>query len=367
MPHAVSDTTLDTELRRLDDGYLTQKLVLQVRAMHRSKMLKPFGLGFGVVTIDGKNLATLSHNANQTGHERSVETEKWVKGNKRATGGDEYYLMPALRATLISAEAKPCIHQKRLPIGTGESTSCRQFVQDLHQAYGRSGMFEVLDFDAGLVSLTTADYINELGYGYVFGLKGNQPELYAEAQRLFVPKTIEQDPEIQTERERRGGKVIRRKLWRTDEMRGYENSVGNWTHLRQTWLVRQETVDAGGKPEVEDRYFISSLPWNRLKPHQILTLVRGHWGVENDTFNSLDLQWKEDSAPWCTKGRAVWALGVIRLMAYNVVQYLRKRRLRRNRQDGTNPELTSWRQMFKTINRVIESDVELQRQVQATC
>jgi hypothetical protein len=46
-------------------------------------------------------------------------------------------------------------------------------------------MFEVFDFDAGLTSLANADYINHKGYGYVFGLKGNQPELHAEAKRLL--------------------------------------------------------------------------------------------------------------------------------------------------------------------------------------
>jgi hypothetical protein len=69
--------------------------------------------------------------------------------------------------------------------------------------------------------------------------------------------------------------------------------------------------------------------------------------VENDGFNSLDLQYKEDHAPWVTKRQAVWALGVLRLMAYNVVQYLRKRRLRR--------ELMSWHQLFKVITKVLEA------------
>jgi hypothetical protein len=303
VPASISDTTLDTEARKLDGGYLIEKLVRQVRDMQRSRMLKPFGLPIGVVTVDGKNLATLGHNAGGTGHERSTENKKWHKKNKSGQDStDEYYLMPALRAVLTSAEAKPCIHQMRLPVGTGESSNCREFVDTLHRAYGRSGMFEVLDFDAGLTSLETADHINDLGYGYVFGLKGNQPELFAEAQRLLVLKAIEEEPEAETGWERRSGKRIRRRLWRTDEMRGFVNSVGTWSHLRQTWLVKQETEHANGTVEVEDRYFISSMTWNRLSPYQILTLVRGHWGVENDGFNSLDLQWKEDHGPWVTKG-----------------------------------------------------------------
>ena len=76
--------------------------------------------------------------------------------------------------------------------------------------------------------------------------------------------------------------------------------------------------------------------------------------THHDGFNSLDLQWKEDHAPWVTKGRAVWALGVLRLMGYNVVQYLRKRRLRHKNEAGVRREPMSWRQVFKAITKVVE-------------
>ena len=52
-------------------------------------------------------------------------------------------------------------------------------------------------------------------------------------------------------------------------------------------------------------------------------LVRDHWSIENNVYNSLDLQWREDSAPWCTKGQAIWALGLLRVVGYNVAQLLR--------------------------------------------
>ena len=133
-------------------------------------------------------------------------------------------------------------------------------------------------------------------------------------------------PEAQTDWERRNGKCIRRQLWRTGSMEGFENTAGKWTHLRQTWLVRQET-EINGKITTEDRYFITAIEWHYLDPDQILLLVRNHWGVEV-TFNSLDLQWREDSAPWCTHGEAIPALGILRLMAYNLVQIFRCCRLR---------------------------------------
>jgi len=355
---SISDSTLDTEARRLDPAYLTDKLKRRVRDLYRSKMLAPVGLPCGIATVDGKNLATLNHDAGGTGHARSSENKKWHRSKKQeAKLGTDYYLMLALRATLTSAEAKPCIDQIALPPGAGESTMVPAMVEALDHAYGQSGMFSVVDGDAGLTSLANADLVDAKGYGYIFGLKGNQPELFAEAQALLEPKAKLDPVEAETPWERRNGKRIRRRLWRTDEMAGIENSVGSWNHLRQTWLVRQDTEDSHGNVEVEDRYFISSLLWNYFKPHQILLAVRNHWSVENDTFNSLDLQWREDSGPWCTQGLAVWALGILRLMAYNTAQLMRRRRLRKKTDGGALRAPMSWRSLFKIIESALKLDI----------
>lgn len=55
VPKPISDTTLDTELRRMDVAYLMDKLALQIREQHRDKNLKPFGFPCGIATVDGKN------------------------------------------------------------------------------------------------------------------------------------------------------------------------------------------------------------------------------------------------------------------------------------------------------------------------
>jgi hypothetical protein len=272
--------------------------------------------------------------------------------------GKNYWLMPALRAVLTSAEAKPCIYQRPLPSKKGESTVFKPLIDDLHNAYGRSGMIGIIDADAGLTSLANADYIDARGYGYVLGLKGNQPELMAEAERILYVKMVNEKPEAETPWELRNGKSIRRMLWRTDEMQGWHTSAGCWSHLRQTWLVRQETKHKNGRIEIEDRFFLSSVLWNYLKARQILAVVRGHWAVENDCFNSLDLQWREDSAPWCTQGTAIWSLGILRIMAYNMVQYLRKRRLRRKDKQGHYKDPMAWRSVFEKIVKVFEYPCE---------
>lgn len=359
VPTSISDTTLDTEAQRLDSGYLLSILVHRVRGFHRSKMLAPVGLPCGVATVDGKNLATLDHDADGTGHKRSKKNAKWhLSGEEETKRGKSYFLMPALRVTLTSAEAKPCIYQLALPPGTGESTAVPDILAGLIRAYGHGDMFRIIDGDAGLTSLASANLIVDEGYEYVLGLKGNQSELFFEANALLLSMVESREPEVTTPWECRNGNRIRRLLWRTNEMTGMENSVGKWNHLRQTWLVRQETRGRGGVIKVEDRFFITSLAWDFLTPEQILLLVRNHWGIEI-TFNSLDLQWREDSGPWCTRGTAIWGLGLLRLLGYNTTQILRRRRLRTKNPDATWAQPMSWRSLFKIIEKSFEVDAEV--------
>lgn len=365
VPNPISDTTLDSTARSLDVAYLTGKLVKQVREDHRAKMLEPVCLPCGVVTVDGKNLATLGHDADGSGHERSRENEKWQPSAEDKRKKALYYLYPALRASLTSAEARPIIYQQALPPKTGESSQFIDFVSTLHSMYGRSGMFDVIDGDAGLTSLANADHVDSLGYAYIFGLKGNQRELHEEAVFIFDTLARNQPPEAETLWERREGSLIRRQLWRSNEMAGIVNTVGAWTHLRQTWLVRQETQKPDGKVEIEERFFITSALWNYFSPAQILALIRGHWRVENDCFNSLDLQWREDSAPWCTHENAILGLSVLRLMAYNIAQQLRRRRLRRKDKAGNREQPMSWRLLFKRIVLSIETANDDQRFIPA--
>ncbi len=89
-------------------------------------------------------------------------------------------------------------------------------------------------------------------------------------------------------------------------------------------LVRKVRKAPDGTTEVvEDRFFISCLPVNRLKPCEILEVVRRHWRIENECFWTLDTQWKEDLGLWVRKGNGLMVCGILRMIAYNVVALLR--------------------------------------------
>jgi hypothetical protein len=255
-----------------------------------------------------------------------------------------------LRAALTSAASKPALDQ--VPIGgkTNEVASFGAFYAEVLGAY--DPFFEVVTGDAGLTSKANADRVNASQKAYVFALKENQPELLAEAERLLLPR-LETRPNAETTETYQGNRV-RRRLYRTDEIAGYHG----WDHLRQAWLVEQVTVSPDGRTRTELRFFVTNLRSGRLSAAEILAVVRGHWGIENDCFWSLDMNWQEDSVPWCSGGNAVEVLGLLRLMAYNLVQLARKRSLRLRSHTGELAPPPPFRSVFRWVRDAFRLDLE---------
>ncbi len=329
----IPDTTLWDLTKKLSPKDLREQLLSQIKTSWRKKELKPVGLPCGVVTFDGKGLGALEHDAEGT-------AQKTHNGQ-----GYEYYLARSLRAVLTSAESRPCIDQ--MPIGsrTNEMGDFGKFFSRLVEDYGdNNDMFEIITTDAGMTSINNATLVHNSNKAYVMALKGPQQELLLEAQRLLGSL---RKAEVETDWERYQGKSIQRRLFRTNEMAGYHG----WSHLRQVWRIEQITKSDDGKIEREQRYFLTSLPWGRLSALQCLLLIRGHWRIENDCFETLDLQWNEDSVPWCSQGIAVEVLSWFRLMAYNLLQTARRRHLRRKLPNGTIELPPAWQRIFEWVKQ----------------
>ncbi|MBI2896131.1 MAG: hypothetical protein HYY06_21415, partial [Deltaproteobacteria bacterium] len=63
VPRRIPDTTLYELVPRLDVEQLRRKLHQQVRALWRAKSFEPQDLPCGVLSIDGKGIGALSHDA----------------------------------------------------------------------------------------------------------------------------------------------------------------------------------------------------------------------------------------------------------------------------------------------------------------
>jgi hypothetical protein len=98
-----------------------------------------------------------------------------------------------------------------------------------------------------------------------------------------------------------------------------------------------------GQIERAHRYSLTNLHVGRLKPEQILYLVRAHWAIENHCNWTMDVIWDEDSKGWWGQGVGIQVLGFLRLMASNVVSLLRYRYLRTR--DHTKAAKRRWQEL----------------------
>lgn len=94
----VPDSTLAYTFERIDPRPARSALRAQVRAMLRSKTLRPVGLPLGVLAVDGKTVWTGDH-----------------RGDSRCQLQDGVWNLRAMRAVLTSAASRPCIDQDFIP------------------------------------------------------------------------------------------------------------------------------------------------------------------------------------------------------------------------------------------------------------
>lgn len=190
--------------------------------------------------------------------------------------------------------------------------------------------------------------LDQAGLGVFAGLKKNKPDLFAEVKRVLGQRRKKRQADAQTPWESCPKGEIRRRLWRTTELDGWND----WTHLRQAVLVEQTTRDADGKQATELRYFVTNVTTGALTPRQALALVRAHWSIENDCNWTFDMQFGEDAGAWCTQNKATLVLGVLRMIAYNILQWLRKMHVQVERQRVANA-MRPWRELFELTYRYL--------------
>lgn len=335
IPRRVPDSTLANLYARLDDeAGLRQVLIDDIQRARRRKALEPTELPINTVAIDGKTIWCGRHEVDDPACQ--------AMPNEQHT----CFRLHTLHAVLTSVATQPCIDQLLVPKETNEMGALPQLIDNLVRAYGKS-FIEVVTVDAGMTSAENARVITRAEMRYVMAVKGTQPTLLAESERLCgwgKHKQIGYVCEAATAWERYRGHRVRRELFRSKEIKGWPG----WKSARQVWRVKQTTEKASGTVEVENRYFVTSLPWDRLSGQEILRLVRLHWAVENGCHWTMDVVLGEDTRPWCTKGRALRMLSWLRLLAYNALRFLRDRYLR-----GKKSRRMAWDRLGRGIMQAL--------------
>lgn len=303
---AVPDTTLRDTLVRIEPPQVSRCIHAVAKAARRRKALEPEGLPFGVVAMDGKGTATRAWD------------DQYSQRQPHSAGLGASGVVRTMTCSLISSRVKLCLDAISVPASTNEMGQFQASLRSLVATYGRGDFFRLISYDAGACSAENAEEVRSHDLHYLFGLKGSQPTLLAEARRLLGRIPLEKADAMSEDVN--GPWVVTRRVFITSEMAGYE-----WSHLQTTLRIRYEKCDLNGKLlEGEDRYYICSLSREELTDEQWLLLVRRHWGVENNCHNTWDTVFEEDDHPWIEADpQGTVVIMLLRRLAYNILALYR--------------------------------------------
>ena len=84
------------------------------------------------------------------------------------------------------------------------------------------------------------------------------------------------------------GRIERRQVWVSEELAGYADLPG----LSSVIMIKKRVSRPGQPPVDSVQYAVSSR--SALAPAEALSLVRGHWSIENRLFHVKDDSFGED-------------------------------------------------------------------------
>jgi hypothetical protein len=309
------DTTLYRLLSEQSADGMEETVFAQVKGFIARKVVKNDRLKLGVMSFDGKG----------TWSQADGPKVKGARQSSYDTDGSSLQTFGALRATLTSSSACPCVGQKTIGSKEGEATAFRDLLPRICAELGVQ--FRIVTGDAGLCARENAALVTQLGRWYLFGLKGNQPHLYGLACQHWhysVGKPLARTVE------KYRGQTIERELYARDISGDPEADIEN---ARQLFYVCQATYDERGECIAADqRYFVTSIPVGTLTRDEELALIRMHWSIENGCHWTMDMMLGEDDAQPCQASRSsIEAVSWLRIIGYNAVSAWRQLAPRKDR------------------------------------
>lgn len=171
----------------------------------------------------------------------------------------------------------------------GEKTNEIPVLQEMLKQLVIEG--KILTMDAMHTQRETAEIIVEKGADYVMVVKENQGNLLEEIQTLFHNPISTPRTTCAEETNVGHGRVEFRRLIASSDLVGY----CSWPGHQQVFILERVITDKlTGKSFQEIAYGISSLSQSAATASRLLSLVRGHWSIENKSHYVRDFTFDED-------------------------------------------------------------------------
>jgi predicted transposase YbfD/YdcC len=271
-----SHDTFSRVFRLLDPGELSRAFTAFMAALRRELGLPAPS---GVVAIDGKAL--------RRGYE---------KGRAH---------MPPLMVSVWDTETRLAIASARAPGGSEVKATL-----DLLKGLTLKGC--TVTADALHCHPAMAEAVRAAKAHYALGLKANHGPLFAAAEAGFAAAG---DLAFFETKERAHGRTERRKASILPASRLALDGL-NFPGLKAIGRIEADRMGTDGRRETAVRYIALS---RLLSPAKLATVVRAHWGIENQLHWTLDVVFDEDDAR-TRKDNAPENLAVIRRLAHNILR-----------------------------------------------
>ncbi len=192
--------------------------------------------------------------------------------------------------TVFAHDLKLCLLQWVVSDREAEPTVLKDHLHQLFAAY--PGLV-ALTGDAFFAQRPLCAALVEARRGYLFRIKGNQPNVAAALVECFAEAPTRRADAHSIDK--RSGSIETRDLWLDQETAAYiaqELSFAGAQQVGRLDKVIQDTTS--GAVRRETWYLAGYNPSGPLSPEQFLKRVRGHWGIENSLHHVKDRSWGED-------------------------------------------------------------------------
>ena len=159
--------------------------------------------------------------------------------------------------------------------------------------------------------------IIDSGNDYIVAVKGNQPRLYAQCQRIIDSRAAD---DCDDQSSRGHGRTERRivGLWQAPAAGDPLAIDAQWIGVHRIISVQRQRQVGTARASDETRYYLSSRTDNAAAT--VARMIRAHWQIENQLHWVKDVQQNEDAnritgvnAPKNISLLKTWVLSVFRL------------------------------------------------------